>query len=211
MYTPDRFKLKGQDELFRFIQTHSFGVLVSGELEATHLPFLLEKSEGECGTLYTHFARANAHWKSLDGKDVLVIFSGPHSYISPTWYGDAPAVPTWNYASVHVTGRLSVLPATDTNDVLNRTLAHYEPALLNDRAVVTQAFQDKLNAAIVPVKLDITKLQGQVKLGQHKPSDAQQNVYKALLASEHPDAQQLAKFMHEWQLGTGDTSKPPSN
>ncbi len=203
MHTPDRFKIKDQNEIFRFIQAHSFGVIVSAELEATHLPFLLERSEGECGTLYSHFARANPHWKSLDGKEVLIIFSGPHSYISPTWYGDAPAVPTWNYCSVHATGKLSVLPATDSNEVLNRTLAQYEPSLLNKRAVVTQAFQDKLSTAIVPIKVSIKNLQGQLKLGQHKPAEAQRNVYETLKASEHIDAQQLAQFMADWNLGAG--------
>ncbi len=203
MYTPDRFKIKDQDEIFRFIQAHSFGVMVCAELEATHLPFLLDPSEGKCGTLYSHFARANPHWNSLEGKEVLIIFSGPHSYISPTWYGDAPAVPTWNYGSVHVTGRLSILPATDTNAVLNRTLAQYEPTLLNERAVVTQTFQDKLSAAIVPTKVSITNLQGQLKLGQHKSIEAQRNVYEALKASEHLDAQLLAQFMADWDLGTG--------
>ncbi len=211
MYTPDRFKIKDQDEIFRFIQAHSFGVLICGDLEATHLPFLLEPSEGECGTLYSHFARANPHWKSLDGKKVLIIFSGPHSYISPTWYRNAPAVPTWNYGSVHVTGKLSVLPATCTNDVLNRTLAQYDPTLLNERAVVTQAFQDKLSAAIVPIQISITNLQGQLKLGQHKPAETQRNVHEALKASEQLDAQQLAQFMAEWDLGTGNTPDSPSD
>ncbi len=204
MYTPERFKIKNQDDIFRFIQAHSFGVLVCADLEATHLPFILDTSEGEHGTLYSHFARANDHWESLDGKEVLVIFSGPHSYISPTWYNAAPAVPTWNYSAVHAKGQLSVLPALDAHTILNRSLAHYEPSLLKDRAIVTQAFQDTLSAAIVPIKIHITTLQGQAKLGQHKSPDAQRHVYTALQTNKHLDAQQLAAFMADWDIGTGN-------
>ncbi len=115
-----------------------------------------------------------------------------------------PPVPTWNYSAVHAKGQLSVLPALDAHTILNRSLAHYEPSLLKDRAIVTQAFQDTLSAAIVPIKIHITTLQGQAKLGQHKSPDAQRHVYTALQTNKHLDAQQLAAFMADWDIGTGN-------
>ncbi len=104
MYTPDRFKIKEDDEIFQFIQRYNFGALISSDLEATHLPFIAEHTTSTADKisnmrLFTHFARANPHWKTLDKQEILVIFSGPHAYISPTWYSSTPEVPTWNFSS----------------------------------------------------------------------------------------------------------------
>ena len=75
---------------------------------ATHLP-LVVKDEGEHGLLEGHFARANPQWKSLDGQETLVVFNGPHSYVSPTLYVEELSVPTWNYIAIHAYGTLSLV------------------------------------------------------------------------------------------------------
>src|SRR4051812_3811791 len=89
MYIPTAFLETDPARLHDFIEAHSFGLLVStrvGEPFATHLPFLLERDAGPHGTLIGHMARANRQWHDLDGQEVLAIFSGPHAYVSPSWY-----------------------------------------------------------------------------------------------------------------------------
>ncbi|MGL6251979.1 MAG: FMN-binding negative transcriptional regulator, partial [Billgrantia desiderata] len=105
MYVPPSMRLT-REQAWALVERYGFAVLVGADLQATHLPLTLERSEGELGSLYGHFARANPHWRALDGNRALAIFSGPHAYVSPSWYASRPAVPTWNYLAVHATGRL---------------------------------------------------------------------------------------------------------
>src|SRR5580658_7964071 len=110
MYVPAHFSQTDSTRLFDFMEQNSFGLLVSqlgGEPFATHLPLLLDRQAGPSGTLIGHVARANPHWQTTD-RNVLAIFSGPHAYISPSWYEADNVVPTWNYLAVHVYGRLEI-------------------------------------------------------------------------------------------------------
>ena len=107
MYIPAAFQQTDKTKLHDFIEANSFGLLVSthgGEPFATHLPFLLERDAGPHGCLVGHVARANPQWHGLDGQTVLAVFSGPHAYVSPTWYEAENVVPTWNYVAVHAYG-----------------------------------------------------------------------------------------------------------
>lgn len=101
MYIPKNVALHDKQAIADLINHFGFGLLISPTLEATHLPLLYEAADDGQEYLYGHIAKANGHWQQLDGQQVLVVFSGPHSYISPTWYANSPAVPTWNYAAVH--------------------------------------------------------------------------------------------------------------
>jgi transcriptional regulator len=112
MYLPAAFAETDLTKLHDFIERHSFGLLVSqveGLPFATHLPFLLERTSGPHGSLVCHIARANPQWQQANGQTALAIFTGPHAYISPTWYEAEQVVPTWNYAAVHVYGRFEVI------------------------------------------------------------------------------------------------------
>src|SRR5438874_6033211 len=104
MYIPHAFAETDRTRLHDFIEQHSFGLLVSqfdGQPFASHLPFLLERTAGPKGCLIGHMARANPQWQQLGGQSGLAIFSGPHVYVSPTWYESEQVVPTWNYVAVH--------------------------------------------------------------------------------------------------------------
>lgn len=115
MFTPDKFNITELVYKHEFIEEFSFGVLVTCNeaLSGTHLPFVLQPNEGNQGALYAHCAKANPIWKSIQGQNVLVIFTGPHAYISPSWYIKKPAVPTWNYTAVHAYGVASLLAPQD--------------------------------------------------------------------------------------------------
>src|SRR6516164_2747361 len=106
MYTPAAFAEADLARLLDFIERNSFGVLVS---QVDGLPFLLDRPAGPHGTLVGHVARANPQWREAAGQTALAVFSGPHAYVSPTWYEAEQVVPTWNYTAVHASGRVQVL------------------------------------------------------------------------------------------------------
>ncbi len=189
MYVPQAMRLE-REQAWGLIERHGFAALVGSDLEATHLPLLLDRSEGELGTLYGHFARANPHWRTLADSRVLAIFNGPHAYISPTWYASRPAVPTWNYLAVHATGALELLGTEATRELLDRSLAHYEPALL-DSLSREHGYLEKMRAGVVGFRLPIETLTGKAKLGRQRSQADQAGVEDALAKSRDPQARQL--------------------
>jgi len=179
MYIPQHFAESDVACLHEVIRRNSFGVitsLVGGRLTATHVPFLIASDEGPNGTLHAHMARANPHWQGFDGKtEALVVFSGPHGYISPNWYKRRPAVPTWNYVAVHAYGT----PVVD--DDATRSKAHLgllaqtmeagrpAPWRIEDQPA---AFIDGIVPGVVAFKLAITRVEGKFKLSQNRePAD----------------------------------------
>lgn len=195
MYVPPSMQLE-REQSWELIERHDFAALVGADLQATHLPLLLERGEGEQGTLYGHFARANPHWRTLDGSRALAIFSGPHAYVSPTWYASQPAVPTWNYLAVHATGTLELLGPEATRELLDRSLAHYEPAQL-DSLSREQGYLEKMQAGVVGFRLPIETLTGKAKLGRQRSEADQAGVEAALAESRDPQARKLWRYMQQ--------------
>ena len=117
MYTPASFRQDDLAALHAQMQANPFALLASAGsdgVQASHLPLLLEPGEGEFGTLYGHFAKANPHWRGLQsGAEALAVFSGPDAYISPGWYPakaeHGKVVPTWNYIAVHARGPVELI------------------------------------------------------------------------------------------------------
>jgi transcriptional regulator len=130
MYIPAAFAERDLTRLHDFIERHSFGLLVS-QVDAlpfaSHLPFLLDRTAGPHGALVGHMARANPQWREADGQTVLAIFSGPHAYISPTWYEAEQVVPTWNYTAVHAYGRVQIIEDESALlEIVQETIRLYE-------------------------------------------------------------------------------------
>ncbi|MCG9965078.1 MAG: FMN-binding negative transcriptional regulator [Shewanella sp.] len=203
MYIPKNMALDDKQAIAELIADFGFGLLISPTLEATHLPLLYEPAEDGQGYLYGHMAKANEHWKQLDGQQVLVVFSGPHAYISPTWYANGPAVPTWNYAAVHCTGRVEILEDNGTATAIQKLMKKYEPNLLADKALMPEEYIDKLSQAIVGFRVVISSIQAKEKLGQHRKVADQIGVYHALAQNVSTDSRALAKYMLKRNLGTG--------
>lgn len=203
MYIPAPMHMTERQQQQDFIDHFSFGLLMSADLEGTHLPFLIERNEGEFGTLYSHAARANPHCRALDGQRVLVAFTGPHAYISPTAYAKTPAVPTWNYAAVHVTGTLELLAPAQTREVITRTLARYEPKLPATNEIVTEEIRDKLSTAIVGLRIRLDNIEGKLKLGQHRSRADQHGVAAALATAGDHQSLQLLDYMQATGIGMG--------
>src|SRR5579863_5280586 len=116
MYTPKFNQVSDRAILIEAMQAYSFAILIgplgsSAETaahHATHLP-LVVKDEGPHGMVEGHFAKANPHWQSLANRETLVIFPGPHSYVSPSLYAEELSVPTWNYIAIHAYGQLELI------------------------------------------------------------------------------------------------------
>ncbi len=95
MYIPKNLEVKDPLIISELIAENGFGTLISADLTATHLPLIYESNDEGLGLLFGHFAKSNSHWQTAENQRVLVIFQGPHAYISPSWYVTKPAVPTW--------------------------------------------------------------------------------------------------------------------
>jgi transcriptional regulator len=200
MYVPKEFGVSDLDAACRLIERHSFGILVSCEADqpvGTHLPFMLDRSRGPNGTLVGHMARANNHWQGLDGRQAMVLFQGPHGYISPSWYADEPAVPTWNYAAVHVYGQVEITTDADRLRTMVFDLAHlheigpdaWQPENLPER------YLQGMLGAIVGLELTIERLEAKHKLSQNRPLHDQLRVIDALNASDRAGDQALGTYM----------------
>ncbi len=186
MYTPSSFKEENPDVLFELIETYNFGVLFSqhGEApEATHLPFLVDKNRGANGTLIAHFAKANKHWKSLDeSKEVLAVFQGPHTYITPSWYKNRETVPTWNYATVHVFGKPKVIHNLDElREMVTRLTHFHEDQVDSDWSLEESGKHFEIDLkAITGLEIEITRMEGKFKFNQNRKEEDQRNVIENL-------------------------------
>jgi transcriptional regulator len=198
MYIPKSFEVTEREALVNFIEQNSFGILFS-EVDqqpfATHLPFLIDEHRGQQGILFGHMAKANPHWRELDGKGVLVVFPGPHAYISPAWYQTAETVPTWNYVAVHVYGKFQVVDnAEGLERIMRDSLNFFEPNSPIEGQVQDDFFQNKLKA-IVGFHIEIEKIEGKWKLNQNHPLERQQRVIDALKKNPDDNSQEIARLM----------------
>ena len=199
MYIPKHFKIDDQEVIYDFIEKYGFALLFSqhyGEPCATHLPLMLNKTEN---ALYGHFARPNEHWKDAENQQVLVVFQGPHCYISPSWYETTKAVPTWNYVSIHVYGEIEIIEDSKVIfDSLNDLVIKYErpdsPYNLND---VEPSFIEGMSKGIVAFKIKITKIDAKAKLSQNHPVERQELIIKNLENTDKQENIQVASLMRK--------------
>lgn len=202
MYIPASFQETDQEKLFDFVQQNSFGMLVSdceGEPFVSHLPFLLENGSSPNGWLVGHMARANPQWRAADGKRVLAIFSGPHAYISPSWYEAENVVPTWNYVAVHVYGTFHAIQEPDALiQIVRKTTEFYEGAMAQPWGFDGDStFVRKMVHGIVGFRIEITRWEGKWKLSQNHPEERQEKVARALALSPDEAARQVGALMRK--------------
>lgn len=204
MYIPRNMQIDEQSQCYDLIDNFGFAVLISADLQISHLPLYVVRDEGEQGVIYGHMAKANPHWKMLEQAQVKVVFNGPHSYVSPTWYAGGPAVPTWNYAAVHVAGQASLLNEQQTQLALHTLVRQYEPGLLADTVLMPDDYQQKLSKVLIGFKIEIQQIEGKHKLGQHRSQADQQGTVAGLARSKHADASALLSYMQQIGIGLGN-------
>jgi transcriptional regulator len=204
MYLPDAFKIDDQATIGAFIVRYSFATIVSptaAGLLATHAPVAL-KRDGSGMTIVGHVARANPHWESMDGtQESLVIFHGPHGYVSPSWYASSPAVPTWNYAVVHAYGRPRAThdPAFIEGE-LRELLRHYERSSwrIDD---LPREFTTQQLTRVVGFEMPVTRVEAKFKLGQNRTAIDRARTIEQLERQDTCETRQLAAFMREYVTG----------
>lgn len=199
MYIPNHYVEEDTQKLAAFMKAHSFGVMVNivnGKPWGTHLPFVVTEKEGKI-ILTSHMARANDSWKELsNGQELLVIFQGPHAYISPSLYEKKQNVPTWNYIAVHAYGKPRII--SDHNEiisVLEAMILSYEEAYFAQWKELSQDYVSKMVKGIVAFDIEVTQLQGKYKLSQNKTQLEQRNIITKLEKEDDSTISGVAGFM----------------
>jgi transcriptional regulator len=208
MYTPSYFKDEDLASLHGQIEATRLATLVTFDetgLQASHIPLLLEPTQGPQGTLYGHLAKANPQWKALEtGAEALLIFQGADAYISPSFYAakaeHGKVVPTWNYLAVHAYGRADVFtdPARLLRVVTGLTDKHEasraEPWAVSDAPA---DYIEKMLNGIVGFAIPVERLEGKRKLNQNRSAADIAGVSKGLALSQDSSDQKIAQLMSQ--------------
>jgi transcriptional regulator len=203
MYVPAAFRESRVEVLHALMREHSFATVVShGEdgLIASHVPLLLDSGRGEQGTLIGHLARANPHGEALRaGAETFAIFQGPHAYISPSWYEAPLAVPTWNYVAVHAYGRPRLVEdEAQLYQIVAETVRVFEARFAYAWDLEARRdYAQKLLKNIVGFEIEITRLDGKLKLSQNRSRADREGVIAGLTEQGDPLALAVAGLMRE--------------
>lgn len=221
MYIPTSFREDDPNTLLAFMRAHSFATVVSvvdGVPFATHIPVGIEQ-RGETIVLTGHVSKANPHVQAFapalttapasDSANTpttqtsLVIFSGPHAYVSPSAYEVRESVPTWNYIAVHATGVLHSVLFTDTPEnmekMLDTMIAQYDPNYGVQWRELSAKFRDGMMRGVVGFEMPVHQLEGKYKLSQNRSTHDQAAVQAMLALSDDVSAREVAQVMHERQ------------
>jgi transcriptional regulator len=212
MYVPKVFALEDEIEIHRIMREHGFALLVTaagGSPVATHLPFLHDPEPEPHGTLLCHMARANPQWKDFarleaEGREALVVFQGPHGYVSPSWYAPGPAVPTWNYLAVHAYGTPRIIEdMAEIKAHQERLVDAYEAGFAAPWSMAGQddKYIARMLRGIVAFEMPVTRLEAKAKLSQNKTEDDRRGVIAGLEESDRPGDQELAAAMRRTAEG----------
>jgi transcriptional regulator len=200
MYIPKYYEENDTEKLVEFMQANSFAVMVTavgGSPWGTHLPFVVKQESGKI-VLTTHMSRANEQWKTLEEQEVLVIFTGPHAYISPSSYEKKQNVPTWNYIAAHAYGKPRIISEQDkVKEVLEAMIHTYEEAYYRQWKELSQEYVDSMIKGIVAFDIEVTRLQGKYKLSQNKTVNEQRNIISKLEKNEDSSIAGVAKLMKD--------------
>lgn len=197
MYIPKSFAESDTAILYEFMRQHNFATLITqqdGQLTATHLPVMIDT---ERGVINAHLARANDQWRSFGDSEALVIFQGPHAYISPTWYVVQPSVPTWNYTAVHVYGVPRIIDDEAAIRLMLRELVENhergrQPAW---ELELPEDYMRKMLQAIVVFEIPMDRIEGKYKLSQNRSGADQDGVVAHLSSSPYPLDVETAQVM----------------
>jgi transcriptional regulator len=194
MYSPPYNQIENRAELVEFMRANGFPLLVTGTggtLHASHLPVQIEDT-GEHLKLDMHMARNNPQWKEFFGdEEVLVVFSGPHAYVSPRWYEQKPRVPTWNYAAVHAYGVPKIVEEKAAKHASQRRLVGvYDPEWLPQFDKLPGDYIASMLDGIVNFEIRVTRIETRWKLSQNRGRREQELIAAALEKS--PDSVERA-------------------
>ncbi|MGA8490262.1 MAG: FMN-binding negative transcriptional regulator [Terriglobales bacterium] len=205
MYIPEFNRQEDRSAILAFMRANPFAILVSnvaGSPFATHLPLLIDET-GDQIVVQGHMAKANPHWKSMrEGEESLIIFHGPHAYISPSLYEHRESVPTWNYAAVHVYGEPTLF--TDEEGLkatLHRMINTFESSYMAQWSELSEQYRSRMMKHIVGFEIKAKRLEAKFKLSQNRTTGEQARVIECLNQSQDSNVSGVAQLMRQEGLG----------
>ena len=199
MYIPNYFRNNNQHEIEAFIVKHSFAVLITHHQQkqfATHLPIEMETTVNGEKVLHGHIARGNPQWQTFEnGEQALAIFTGPHTYVSSSWYNHVN-VPTWNYIAVHISGFMRILNEEELFLSLKKLTDKYE--VISKNPVTVEGMHDNVRKqikGIVGFEMRIEKMEGKWKMSQNRDEEDYKNIIRELEELNDVNAKEVAEEM----------------
>ena len=174
------------------------GVDANDRPVATHVPVLIEERDGKMFLLAHIMKQTDHHLAFEQNEEVLVIFTGPHTYVSASWYKDQRQGGTWNYQTVHARGKLKFLPDADLLQLLHRLTEYFEnnpssPSLVKH---LPEDYVNRLMKAIVAFEIEVTDIAHVFKLSQNRDQESYKNIINHLMAGGC-EAKQIASLMEQ--------------
>lgn len=197
MYTPKLYREEDREKILEFLKQNNFPALVTydGEMPiATHLPVEIIESDDGTLTILGHMSRANPQWRSFDEQEVLLIFQGAHTYISPRWY-DHVNVPTWNYMMVHVYGKVRLVEGEELHSLLSRLVKNHEEPTAYSLEALPQDFVQKEMNGVVGFAVDVTRVYAGYKLSQNRNDGDHENITRELERRGDENSAAVARSM----------------
>jgi transcriptional regulator len=203
MYSPPYNRVEDREELIAFMQANSFAILVTatgGAPMASHLPVVV--ADGEQGiVIHSHMAKNNPQWQEFFDDDVMVVFAGPHAYVSPRWYEEKERVPTWNYAAVHAYGKVTLNSDRAAKYAAQRALvARLDPQWLPKFDALRPEYVQNMLDGIVTFDMAVTRLETRWKLSQNR-GRREQELIAAELEKSGDSAERALAALTRQHLG----------
>ena len=195
MYSPPYNRIEDRRELLEFMRANSFALLVTatgGTPVASHLPVTV--ADGDAGiVIHSHMAKNNPQWQEFFDDEVLVVFAGPHAYVSPRWYAEKERVPTWNYAAVHAYGGVQLTEDSKVKHAAQRELvAQLDAQWLPKFDALRPEYLENMLNGIVTFDIAVTRLETRWKLSQNRGRREQELIAAELDKSDDASVRALA-------------------
>ncbi len=197
MYIPKLYREEDREKILEFLKQNNFPALVTYDGEkptATHLPVEVLENENGSLTILGHMSRANPQWRSFGEQEVLLIFQGAHTYISPRWY-DHVNVPTWNYMMVHVYGKVRLVEGEELHSLLSRLVKNHEEPTAYSLEALPQDFVQKEMNGVVGFAVDVARVDAGYKLSQNRNDEDHENIIRELKGRGDENSAAVAESM----------------
>jgi transcriptional regulator len=195
MYSPAYNHLEDRGEILAFMRANSFATVVTGTggtLHASHLPVMIHQHAGQT-VIDSHMAKNNPQWKEFFDDEVMVVFAGPHAYVSPRWYEDKERVPTWNYAAVHAYGTPQLIEdRVEKHASQRRLIEAMDPQWLPQFDALREEYVERMLEGIVNFQVTVTRLETRWKLSQNRSRREQELIAAQLERSGDSTERALA-------------------
>ncbi|MEI6720056.1 MAG: FMN-binding negative transcriptional regulator [Betaproteobacteria bacterium] len=200
MYSPPYNQVEDRAEVLSFMRANNFAVVVTatgGEPRASHLPVLVEERDGGL-VIVAHMAKNNPQWEAFFDEEVLVVFHGPHAYVSPRWYAEKERVPTWNYAAVHAYGKVRAFHEPEAKRAaVAKLVAHHDPQWLPDYEKLSDGYMAGMLEAIVAFEIPVDRLETRWKLSQNRGREEMELITAELEKSPFGSERDLVPLMRK--------------